>query len=226
LGPRAPEPPVAAAAIFGARVELAARYADWLAGAGVERGLLGPREVPRLWDRHLLNCAVVAALLPRDARIADVGSGAGLPGVAWAIARPDLRVVLIEPLLRRVRFLEEVVAELDLASAVEVRRGRAEDLAGLGVDVATARAVAPLDRLLRWSVPLLRDRGQLLAFKGERAETELAAAGPVLAGLGARRWWVQTVGAEHVDPPATVVRVEIGRHAQLPPRRTPRRMPR
>jgi 16S rRNA (guanine527-N7)-methyltransferase len=176
---------------------VAERYAAWLAGAGVERGLLGPREADRLWDRHLLNCAVVGVLLAPGDRVVDVGSGAGLPGIPLALARPDCTVVLLEPLARRAAFLDEVVADLGLAPRVTVVRGRAEDHAGT-YDVVTARAVAPLERLAGWCLPLLRPGGRLLAIKGARAAAEVAAA----PALRAR---VEQVGAGIVDPPTTVV---------------------
>src|SRR5690348_8371022 len=150
--------PEAAAVRFGSELARAQRYAEIMAGAGVERGLLGPREVDRIWDRHILNSAAVAELLDRGERIIDIGSGAGLPGIPLAIVRPDLEVVLLEPLLRRSEFLAEVVNQLGLA--VEVVRGRAEEP---GVrnrfgerDAAVSRAVASLDKLTKWSLPLLR----------------------------------------------------------------------
>jgi 16S rRNA (guanine527-N7)-methyltransferase len=165
-------------------------YHDLLAGAGVDRGLIGPREVPRLWDRHLGNSAWVVlpqpGLVPVGAEVADVGSGAGLPGLVWAIVRPDLRVTLIEPLLRRATFLSEAVAELQLGDRVAVIRDRAEHLAGdRAFDVVTARAVAPLERLVGWTLPLLRDDGRLLALKGQSAEEEIVAAEHALALLRA-----------------------------------------
>jgi 16S rRNA (guanine(527)-N(7))-methyltransferase RsmG len=202
--------PSTVAALFGTEAAVAHRYADWLADAGVERGLLGPHEVPRLWERHLLNCAVVAPHLPCGAVVADVGTGAGLPGIVWAIARPDLRVVLIEPLLRRVQFLREVVTDLGLEGTVEIRRCRAEACAGLGADVVTSRAVASLDRLVPWSAPLLRDGGQLALLKGQRAQDELDEAEQVLRRHGARQWAVRNLGAEFVTPPTTVVWVQFG----------------
>jgi 16S rRNA (guanine527-N7)-methyltransferase len=186
-------------------------YADLLAGAGVDRGLIGPREVPRLWARHLLNCAVVAdpelGLVRRQARVADVGTGAGLPGLVWAIARPDITMVLIEPMLRRTEFLAEAVAQLGLADRVTVWRGRAEDAArDVGaVDVVTARAVAPLERLLGWTVPLLVPGGRLLAMKGSSARDELAAAGSAPAHAGLVDVMVIEVGQGVVDPPTTVI---------------------
>src|ERR1700761_6495732 len=143
-----PPPPAVAARVFGPALPQAVEFASLLATDGVERGLLGPREVPRLWERHLLNCAVVAELVPADAEVVDVGSGAGLPGLVIAMLRPSVQMILLEPMLRRTVFLEECVAALGLDN-VTVHRGRAEDAVGtLHADVATSRAVAPLDRLL------------------------------------------------------------------------------
>lgn len=165
------------------RLPLATRYAELLATAGVERGLIGPREGPRLWDRHLLNCAILGQVIPRGAAVADLGSGAGLPGLVLAIARPDLDVTLVEPLERRTRFLLETVSDLGL-SRVEVHRGRAESLhGGRRFDVVTARALAPLSRLLTWAMPLVAAEGILLAMKGRSLEEEISAAGPELAAL-------------------------------------------
>lgn len=218
-GPEAPvlgPAPEAVGSVFGDRAEAVGRYAEILADAGVTRGLLGPREVPRLWERHILNCAVVGALLPKDAELCDVGSGAGLPGIVLALARPDLRVTLLEPLLRRTSFLDETIALLGLGN-VEVLRGRAEEFAGKRrFDVVTSRAVAPLDRLAGWSLPLLRSGGEMVALKGGSADAELAETAEVLKRLGAERWSIQTVGDGVVDPPTTVVRVGIG--AEIPVR--------
>jgi 16S rRNA (guanine527-N7)-methyltransferase len=151
------------------------RYAALLATAGVERGIIGPREVPRIWERHLVNCAVVAepgGPVPLGASVIDVGSGGGLPGLVWAICRPDLSVVLLEPLLRRTTFLAEAVAELGLGN-VEVARGRAEEYGG-SAEIVTARAVAPLGRLAAWCLPLVRPGGALLALKGASVAEEIA----------------------------------------------------
>ena len=167
----APAPPGTASAVFGPATELAWRYASMLAKDGVERGLIGPREVPRLWERHLLNCGVIAGLVPGDAEVVDIGSGAGLPGVVIAMLRPELRMTLLEPLLRRTVFLSECVADLGLAN-VTVCRGRAEDMAGvLHADVAISRAVAPLGRLAELSAGVVRPgwhdpRGQGAAGAG------------------------------------------------------------
>jgi 16S rRNA (guanine527-N7)-methyltransferase len=163
--------------VFGARLPLAEAYARLLAGPGVERGLVGPREPGRIWERHLLNCAALTPLLPAGARVVDVGSGAGLPGVVLALRRPDLYVDLVESLRRRIDFLGEVVDELGLGERVRVVRGRVVDpvvvAAVGGAQGVTARADAPLDRLVAWCLPLLRPGGSLLALKGERATEEL-----------------------------------------------------
>lgn len=199
--------------VFGEALPIAERYAAFLADAGVERGLIGPREADRLWERHLINCAVVAEAIPADARVVDIGSGAGLPGIVLAIVRPDLRITLLEPLLRRTTFLDECVEMLDLRN-VEVRRGRAEEVVKeFSVDVATARAVAPLERLARWALPLLHPGGELLALKGERAATELEEAAPVLRRFGVQETELLQVGRGMVDPPTTLVRVVAGRPA-------------
>ena len=206
--PRAPAPPPVAEALLGDHMSTLVRYADLLADAGVVRGLIGPREVPRLWERHLLNCAVVAELFAPGSRLVDVGSGAGLPGIVLAICRPDLHVVLAEPLLRRTTFLIEAVDALSLDN-VRVERVRAEQMAG-DVDAVTARAVAPLDRLARWTLPLLRPGGQLVALKGASAGTELQAAIPVLEGLGARHWEVLEMEVAQGFVPTRAVVVVAG----------------
>ena len=156
---------------FGERLGLVERFVRTLATAGVERGLLGPRETPRLWDRHILNCVRMQTLIPADASVIDVGSGAGLPGLVLALRRPDVQVTLVEPLLRRSVFLQECVEDLGLANA-QVIRGRAEDLADpLVADHVTARAVAPLERLAGWCLPLLRTGGSALV-PGSAEENE------------------------------------------------------
>jgi 16S rRNA (guanine527-N7)-methyltransferase len=204
--------PPAARAGFGAQADAAWRYAELLAGPGVERGLVGPQEVPRLWERHLLNCLAVAPLIDHGSSVCDLGAGSGLPGVVLALARPDLHVVLLEPMLRRVTFLREVAAALPLPN-VAVCRKRAEEMVGrLTVDVVTARAVAPLDRLAAWALPLLAPGGTLLALKGRAAETELRVAQDTLRRLGAASWQVMQVGDGLVQPLTTVVRVRMGAH--------------
>jgi 16S rRNA (guanine527-N7)-methyltransferase len=179
-------------------------YHDWLANAGIERGLIGPREVERLWDRHIANCAVVEGLIPADSLVYDVGSGAGLPGLVLAIVRPDLKVGLIEPLLRRANFLTEVIDDLRLNDHVEVYRDRAEQVKLVKADVVTARAVAPLAKLLQWTLPLTRSGGQILAMKGSSAEDEILEANSVLKGRTAQ---IVMCGQGIVDPATTVVRV-------------------
>lgn len=198
-----PSPPSSAAGVFADRLAAAARYADLLATAGVERGLVGPREVPRLWERHLLNCAVVTPRVPEDATVADVGSGAGLPGLVWAIARPDLDVTLIEPLLRRATFLSEAVEALEL-DRVRVLRARAEDVDAT-FDVVTARAVAGLEKLAGWCLPLVRPGGVLLALKGRSAHDEVTASTAALHKRGATDIVVTSYGDLAV--PTTVVEV-------------------
>lgn len=162
--------------VFGSRLPLAQAYHDSLATDGSTRGFIGPREVPRLWDRHLLNCAVVEELIAADARVVDVGSGAGLPGIPLAITRPDLHLDLVEPLLKRYNYLNEVVDLLGLDN-VTVWRGRAEEgpikKAVSGCDVVTSRAVAPLGKLAKWSLPLVRKGGEMIALKGESVRDEL-----------------------------------------------------
>jgi 16S rRNA (guanine527-N7)-methyltransferase len=199
--------PQAADALFGSGLAKARRYAEILAGAGVERGLIGPREVDRLWERHLLNSAAIGELLAEGARVADIGSGAGLPGIPLALARPDLRVTLIEPLLRRSDFLHEVIDELEVD--VTVVRGRAEERAvreQVGeMDSVISRAVASLDKIAKWSMPLLRPDGEMLAIKGERAEDEAREHRRVMTSLGAADVRVIRCCADFLDPPATVV---------------------
>lgn len=183
-----PPAPEVAREVFGERYADAVRYAELLADAGVRRGLIGPREVPRLWERHLLNCAVLSEVIPHGVSVCDVGSGAGLPGIPLALTRPDLSITLLEPLLRRTTFLEEVVRLLGLGN-VTVVRGRAEEMIGKlpAVDVVTARAVAPLDRLAGWGLPLLRPHGEMAVLKGDTAEEELKAARAALEA-GSVRW--------------------------------------
>ncbi|WP_030938944.1 16S rRNA (guanine(527)-N(7))-methyltransferase RsmG [Streptomyces sp. NRRL S-646] len=206
-----PPAPEQARAVFGDRFADAVRYAELLAEAGVQRGLIGPREVPRLWERHILNCAVLSEVVPEGVTVCDVGSGAGLPGIPLALVREDLKITLLEPLLRRTNFLTEVVELLGL-DHVTVVRGRAEEVMGKvpSVHVVTARAVAPLDRLATWGIPLLRPYGEMLALKGDTAEEELKSAATALSKLGAVETSILHVGEGVVDPLSTVVRVEVG----------------
>ncbi|MFR0358753.1 16S rRNA (guanine(527)-N(7))-methyltransferase RsmG [Streptomyces sediminimaris] len=206
-----PPAPEQAREVFGERFADAVRYAELLAEAGVQRGLIGPREVPRLWERHLLNCAVLSEVVPEGVTVCDVGSGAGLPGIPLALVREDLKITLLEPLLRRTNFLTEVVELLGL-DHVTVVRGRAEEVLGKipTVQVVTARAVAPLDRLATWGIPLLRPYGEMLALKGDTAEEELKSAATALSKLGAVETSILHVGEGIVEPLSTVVRVEVG----------------
>ncbi|MCV7044905.1 16S rRNA (guanine(527)-N(7))-methyltransferase RsmG [Mycobacterium frederiksbergense] len=213
--------PQSAALCFGESLAVAQRYGEILAGAGIERGLLGPSEVDRLWDRHLVNSAAMAELFEPGERVADIGSGAGLPGIPLAIARPDLKVTLIEPLLRRSEFLREAIDELGLD--VAVIRGRAEDRAvrdAAGeMDAVVSRAVASLDKLSRWSLPLLRAGGRMLALKGERAVDEVEEHRRTLSSLGATEVKVVRCGVNFLQPPATVVVARRGVVASRPGRR-------
>lgn len=208
-----PEPPRAAAEFFGPEFGRAKLYARLLAGPGVARGLIGPHEVPRLWERHLINSAAVADLVPRPGSLVDLGSGAGLPGIVLALLLPDVRVTLLEPMLRRAVFLGECVGELGLTNA-EVCRARAQEMAGrMAADAVTARAVAPLGQLAELALGLLAPGGLVLAIKGARAEAEVAAAGETLRRLGVRHTEVLRLGSDRVDPAATVVRLTASRRA-------------
>lgn len=221
-------PPPEATEVFGEedRVAAAERYAELLATDGIDHGLIGPREVPRLWTRHLLNCAVIGEVIPDGASVIDIGSGAGLPGIPLAIARPDLRLTLIEPLLRRSDFLERVVTELGLSS-VRVVRGRAEERAVLAdvppADVVTSRAVAPLERLATWSAPLIAPDGHLVAIKGSSAPDEIRRDADAVGRRGITDLHTESCGEGRIPEPTTVV---IGRKTESPaaaPRRSTRR---
>ena len=203
-----PSTPEVARRVFASdRLPLAERYTELLATEGVLRGLIGPREAPRLWERHVLNSAVLGEAVPDRATVCDIGTGAGLPGLVLAIARPDLAVTLVEPLLRRTTFLDEVVAELALAH-VTVVRGRAEDLHGAATfDVVTSRAVAPLERLLGWSMPLVAPTGATVAMKGRAVHDEISDARAFLTRWRCGDPEVFEVGVGLVEPPTTVVRV-------------------
>ena len=203
--PAAPPPPPEAAEVFGARLGLAQRYADLLASTGISHGLVGPREAPRLWQRHLVNCAVMESLLPQHQTVIDIGSGAGLPGLVLAVARPDLTVHLVEPLLRRTTWLEATIEELGVSN-VTVHRGRADEV-DVTAPVVTARAVASLDKLVRWAFPRLEPGGRLLALKGASAAEELGAARPMLDRLHVSTARVQVVGEGRVSDPVTVVEI-------------------
>lgn len=197
------------------RLPLAERYTELLATEGVLRGLIGPREAPKLWDRHILNSAVLSEVIPEESTVCDIGTGAGLPGLVVAIARPDLSITLVEPLLRRTTFLTEVVEELGL-DRVEVVRGRAEDLHGARTfDIVTSRAVAPLERLLGWSMPLVAPSGALVAMKGQSVVDEIADSHQFFLKWKCGVPEVLEVGLGVVDPPTTVIRVAWADPAQV-----------
>ncbi|MET0978465.1 MAG: 16S rRNA (guanine(527)-N(7))-methyltransferase RsmG [Paeniglutamicibacter terrestris] len=205
-----PEETQAARTVFGDRLELAERYVQHLATSGMERGLLGPREVPRLWSRHVLNCAVVANLIDQGAHVADVGSGAGLPGLTLALARADLELTLIEPLERRCIWLHEVVEDLGLEN-VTIMRGRAEQVIDhVNADFATARAVSALTNLAGLTIPLLHGKGTVLAIKGRSAAEEVEKASKMIRRLGGKKTEVVTVGEGLLVEPTTVVRINVG----------------
>jgi 16S rRNA (guanine527-N7)-methyltransferase len=209
--PAAPPPPPVAGEVFGDALPAAVAFVAKLASDGVTRGLIGPREVPRLWERHVLNSAAVAEAVPEGARVVDVGSGAGLPGIPLGLARPDLALTLVEPMARRVEFLQEAVTELAGSQRTpwRVLRGRAEErsvaVAVGAVDVVTARAVAPLPRLVGWCRGLLRPGTQLVALVGARALEELPALVPELEAAGMRDIHPRAVGASLGSAATTVV---------------------
>lgn len=201
----APDPPTEALAVFGDSLPLARRYADLLATTGISHGLVGPREAPRLWERHLVNCALLEPLVEQGSTVVDIGSGAGLPGIVLAIVRPDLQVNLVEPLLRRTTWLESTIEQLGLTT-VTVHRGRAEEMS-LTAPVVTARAVASLEKLVAWSFPLLLPGGRLLALKGEAAATELEQARAMLTAAGVEQSAVHLLGADRASEPIRVVEI-------------------
>jgi 16S rRNA (guanine527-N7)-methyltransferase len=209
----------AARRVFGDRLPLAVAYAELLVTDGVVRGLIGPREAPRVWDRHLINCAVMAEMIPIGAYVVDVGSGAGLPGIVLAVARPDLTITLVEPLARRTAFLSEAVTALGLDATVTVVRGRAEDLAAgppVAAEVVTARAVAPLDRLAGWCLPLAAVGGRLLALKGASAADEVAEHRVAIARLGGSDPVIALCGEGVIEPPTTIVEIVREREVVAP----------
>jgi len=197
--------------VYGDRLPLAMRYAELLATTAVTRGLIGPREVDRIWDRHILNCAAISMVISNGASVVDVGSGAGLPGIPLAILRPDLDVTLVEPLMRRTIFLSEVVADLGLGDQITVLRGRAEDPEIRdhgGYDVVTSRAVAPLGRLVTWCAPLMSAKGEILALKGQSAQDEVERHRTELVRKGLTASVEAVRLAADLDP-ATVVRLRF-----------------
>ena len=202
---------VAASAIFGDALQTAHRFVGHLATSGIERGLLGPRELPRLWGRHVLNCAVISELMESGSTVVDVGSGAGLPGLAVAIARPDLQLHLVEPLERRVTWLNEVVDDLQLSN-VTVHRARAEEMVGgLSGRYVTARAVAALSTLAGWTLPLVAPGGQVLAIKGRSAAEEFEKARKPIRKLGGGAPEIVMAGSSILEEPTTVVRIAARR---------------
>lgn len=205
----------AAEAIFGDRLELAKRYVEHLATSGTERGLIGPREIPRLWSRHVLNCAVIEREIAHGSHVADVGSGAGLPGLCLAIARPDLELTLIEPLERRVIWLQEVVDDLGLSN-VTVMRTRAELAVGMvNADVVTARAVSALSNLAGLTIPLLAGKGEVVAIKGRSAGEEIEKAAKAIRKLGGVQTSVVVVGEDLLEEPTTVVRIIVNKTQKI-----------
>ncbi|WP_442544241.1 16S rRNA (guanine(527)-N(7))-methyltransferase RsmG [Arthrobacter sp. KN11-1C] len=205
----------AAEKIFGDRLGLAQRYVEHLATSGTERGLIGPREVPRLWSRHVLNCAVIESAIAHGSHVADVGSGAGLPGLCLAIARPDLELTLIEPLERRVIWLQEVVDDLGLDN-VTVMRTRAELAVGMtDADVVTARAVSALSKLAGLTIPLLNGKGEVVAIKGRSAAEEIEQAAKIIRRLGGVETSVVVCGQELLEEPTTVVRIVVNKQRKI-----------
>jgi 16S rRNA (guanine527-N7)-methyltransferase len=202
------EPAVLAREIYGVHFPSLSRYVDILRSTGVEWGLLGPHEADRLWDRHILNCAALNELIAADRTVADVGSGAGLPGVPLALLRPDLQLTLLEPLLRRSTFLTQTVEELGIEARVQVIRSRAEDHHQT-YDVVVARALAPLDRLIGWCNPLRSPSGIILALKGSSAANEILAADTELRATHLNAEVVKA-RAHPAAEPATVVRLSSG----------------
>jgi 16S rRNA (guanine527-N7)-methyltransferase len=199
--------PAAAAAVFGDRLDLARGYANALVRDGDLLGLLGPREMPRLWSRHILNSAVVAELVSPGKTVCDIGSGAGLPGIPMAIVLPETRFTLIEPMERRSEWLVSVVEELGLTN-VEVLRARAEEV-GEAFDIATARAVSALPKLLRMCVPLVRHGGEILALKGSKAAEEIEEAKRLQKKLGIASFKIELAGAQLLPEPTLVVRTKL-----------------
>lgn len=202
--------PAEAAELFGDRIDLARRFTRALAEHGEERGLIGPLEVPRLWTRHILNSAVAAPLFPAGGRVGDVGSGAGLPGIVLAIARPDVEWVLIEPMERRVTWLAEQTEQLGLENVV-IERARAEEAGryeGM-LDAVTARAVSALRTLIPWTAPLVRDGGELILLKGQGAPKEIEAAQKVIRRHKLSDVRVEVLGEGTIAEPTRVVRATV-----------------
>ena len=201
--------PSEAAIVFGEHIDQARKFAELLVRDGDLLGLIGPRELPKLWSRHILNSAVVAELIEDNQTVADIGSGAGLPGIPMAIMKPRAKFVLIEPMERRSRWLAEVVIpELGLTN-VEVLRGRAEAAPLANYDVATARALSALPKLLRMIAPLVVPGGQILALKGSKAAQEIEDSKNLAKKLRLAGFEIVTAGQKLLGEPTTVVRVRL-----------------
>lgn len=203
--------PLAAAEIFGSQLELARAYTDRLAKDSETFGLLGPRELPRIWGRHVINSALLSELVPAGSKVADIGSGAGLPGIPMAIAQPNAHFTLIEPMERRSGWLQQVIDDLGIKNA-DVIRARAEEVQRTDFDIATARAVAALDKLLKLLTPLIRgsEGRTVLAMKGSRAPEEIMDAKKRLELLGFSAPEIITLGRGRAPETATVVRIKLG----------------
>ncbi|PAT07697.1 16S rRNA (guanine(527)-N(7))-methyltransferase RsmG [Corynebacterium hadale] len=198
--------PAIARTVFGDRLGLAEQYRESLATVAAQRGFIGPKEVDRLWGRHILNCAVAAEAFAEGARIADIGSGAGLPGIPLAIARPDLDVTLIEPLLKRSTYLGEVTEQLGLDN-VTVIRGRAEEQQRGQFDAVTSRAVAPLGKLAGWSLPLAKHGGVMVAMKGASVSEELERDAAQIRKAGGGEATISQVGEGLLEQPTTLITI-------------------
>jgi len=204
--------PASAADIAGDRIDVLREFAEDLGRRGEELGLIGPLEPPRLWTRHLLNSAILAPLVNRDARVADIGTGGGMPGLVLAIVRPDVSFKLIEPMERRCNWLNDQVDRLALDN-VEVLRGRAEEYHGaFEVDQVTARAVTALRKLVPLTAPLLRDGGEMLFLKGSSVQEEIDAAEKVLRKHRVREIAVEELGSGQLTETTRVFRAKIGTH--------------
>ena len=202
--------PTFAKELFGNRIDLARGYAKRLASDSETFGLLGPRELPRIWSRHVINSGLLAELIPDGSKVVDVGSGAGLPGIPMAIAQPKAKFTLVEPMERRANWLKDVVTNLRIDN-VEVLRARAEDVAETDFDLATARAVAALDKLLKLLTPLIKDSKlkTIIAMKGSKAQKEIMDASKKLSALGYSQPEILTLGLNKAPETATVVRTSL-----------------
>lgn len=212
LTPLPPAPAYAARKLSPDAIAALTTYGEILASDGIVRGLIGPREVPVLWDRHLLNCAAMAEAIEPDLTVADIGTGAGLPGLVLALIRPDLKLILVDTLQRRCEFLNEMVVRFDLADRVKVIWGRAEDIAPCQADIVASRAVAALKKLAPWCFPHVKIGGRILAMKGQKAAEELHAAHKTLhKWSAAKSAEVLTCGKGWIDPPVNLVSATRGK---------------